>query len=48
MTKDKKAERKNDLATDSLLQNYLTISINFKIRISQLNSKVNLKQRSLN
>ena len=33
-----------DLTTDSLIENYSTISIKFKIHVSQLITKILLKQ----
>ena len=38
----------NNLTSDSLIKKNQTISINFKIYISQLIAKTLLKQRSLN
>ena len=50
--KKKKRKKKNgtnfDLTTDSLIEKYQTISIKFKIPISQLIAKNLLKQRCLN
>ena len=37
-----------DVTTGSLIEKYLTISINFQIRISQVIAKIELKQRRLN
>ena len=36
-----------DLTTDPLIEKYQTISIKFRIRISQLLAKIELKQQSL-
>ena len=46
--KTKKTGTNLDLTSDSLIEKYWTISIKFKIRISQLIAKILLKQRSLN
>ena len=37
----------SDLTTDPLIEKYQTISIKFRIRISQLIAKIELKQQSL-
>ena len=37
-----------DVTTDSLIEKFLTISIKFKIRISLVLAKIELKQQSLN
>ena len=48
-TKNTKKARTNfDLTTDPLIEKYQTISIKFKIHISQLIAKILLKQRCLN
>ena len=47
--KTKKRGRGNfDLATNSIIEKNETISVTFKIRITQLTAKLLLKQRSLN
>ena len=48
MPKKKKNETNFDLTADSLIEKYQTISLNFKICISQLVAKLLLKQRTLN
>ena len=48
INKRKKTETNFDLTTDSLIEKYSSISIKFKIRISQLIVKIELKKRSLN
>ena len=46
---DKRKNGKNfGLTTDSLIEKYQTISINFKIRVSQLIAKIEREQQSLN
>ena len=37
----------SDLTTDPLIEKYQTISIKFRIRISQLVAKIELKQQNL-
>ena len=43
ISKTKKNGTNFDLATDSLIEKHQTISIKFKIRISQLIAKIELK-----
>ena len=45
--KTKRTKTNFDQTTDSLIEKYYTISIRFKIRISQLIAKILLKQQSL-
>ena len=48
-TNEKKKVGTNfDFTTGYLIKKYFTISINFKIRISQVIAKIEMKQRSLN
>ena len=46
--KTKNTRTNLDQKTDHLIEKYLTISIKFKICISQIIAKIELKQRSLN
>ena len=46
--KKKKTGTNFNLTTESLIVKYQIISVNFKIRISQLISKILLRQRILN
>ena len=48
-TNEKKKVGTNfDFTTGYLIKKYFTISINFKIRISQVIAKIEMKQRILN